>query len=167
MIPTLLLPPPPSKKPEQKRAISHITHQWLHAYDMGKHIYPSIVASSALAFTYLAYAQRSRADKFPPRLYLAAAAMSLAIVPYTLGVMMPTNKRLQGRAKRDIKAGYESEQAAEGKEGPPDVSEEEIIQREKEDEEIPGLMVKWAWLNAIRGAFPLMGAVIGVTAALH
>ena len=166
MIPTLLLPPPPSKKPE-KRAISHITHQWLHSFELGKRIFPSIVASSALAFTYLAYAQRSRADKFSPRLYLAAAAVSLVIVPYTFGVMMPTNRRLQSRAKRDIKAGYESAQAAEGKEGPPYVSEEEIVKREKEDEEIPGLMIKWAWLNAIRGVFPLVGAAIGVTAALH
>ena len=132
------------------------------------------MASSALAFTYLAYAQRGRADKFSTRLYLAAAAVSLVIVPYTFGVMMPTNRRLQSRAKRDIKAGYESAQAAEGKEGPPYVSEEEIVKseeeivkREKEDEEIPGLMIKWAWLNAIRGVFPLVGAAIGVTAALH
>ena len=125
------------------------------------------MASSALAFSYLAYAQRSRADKFSPRLYLAAAAVSLVIVPYTFGLMMPANNRLQSRAKRDIKAGYENAQAAEGKEGPPDVTEEEIVKRKKEDEEIPGLMMKWAWLNAIRGVFPLMGAAIGITAALR
>ena len=164
MVPTLLLPPP-SKKPEN-RAISHVTHQWLHAYDMGKRIFPSIVASSALAFTYLAYAQRTRPDKFP-RLYLAAAAMSLAIVPYTLGVMMPTNNRLRSRARRGVRAGYESAQAAEGKEGPLSVSEEEKVKMEREDEEIPGLMVKWAWMNAVRGVFPLMGAAFGVTAALR
>jgi hypothetical protein len=133
---------------------------------MGKRIFPSIIASSALAFTYVAYVLRSRPDKFS-RLYLAAAAVSMAIVPYTLGVMMPTNRRLESHAKRGIMAAtYESAAAAEGKEGILHITEEEKAKMEKEDDEIPGLMMKWAWMNVVRGFFPLLGAAIGATAAL-
>ncbi|KAF8633065.1 hypothetical protein AX15_001540 [Amanita polypyramis BW_CC] len=163
-VPTLLLPERPPERPTTSSSselptpatpISHVVRQWSYVYDTGKTIYPSIAASSALAFSYLAYILRGRPDKFS-KLYLTAAAVTLSIVPYTLGVMLPTNKRLEARAKH---VGREGMKSAE-------ISEEEKAKREKEDREVPGLMMKWAWLNAIRGIFPLMGAVIGATAAL-
>lgn len=85
----------------------------------------------------------------------------MAVVPYTLSVMMPTNKRLEDHAKRGIIAAT----AAEGKEGI-NITEGEKAKMEKEDDEIPGLMMKWAWMNVIRGFFPLTAAAIGAAAAL-
>lgn len=78
----------------------------------------------------------------------------MSIAPYTLAVMLPTNKRLMERAARKDVTPKQGEQ------------EENAQQREYEDRQIPDLMVMWAWLNAIRGLFPLVGAVIGASAAL-
>ncbi|KAM6492428.1 protein of unknown function (DUF1772) domain containing protein [Amanita muscaria] len=156
-VPALLLPARPTPGSQASSSppshlISQVTQQWCWAYNMGKVVFPSLAASSALAYTYLAYALKHSKIS---QTYLAAAVVTMSIAPYTLAVMLPTNKRLMERAARkDVTPKQQGEQ------------EENAQQREHEDREIPDLMVKWAWMNAIRGLFPLVGAVIGASAAL-
>ncbi|KAK2460998.1 hypothetical protein APHAL10511_006939 [Amanita phalloides] len=162
-VPALLLPSaslPPSSSPSRAPAtpLSHLAHQWLLIHHRGKHIYPSLAATSALAFSYLAtYSLHSRPDKLA-RMYVTAAAFTIAIVPFTLGVIMPTNRRIEACAMRHLRLDQESEKEEEEE-------DKDKAEREKEDQDMPQLMVKWAWLNTIRGVFPLMGAAIGATAA--
>jgi len=73
--------------------------------------------------------------------------------------MLSTNARLEARATRDDKV------EREGKEGMA-MSAEEEARRAREDREVPGLIRKWAFLNTIRGLFPLLGAAIGMAATL-
>jgi len=155
-VPALLLPARPTPGSQASSSppshlISQVTQQWRWAYNVGKVIFPSLAASSALAYTYLAYALKHSKIS---QTYLAAAAVTMSIAPYTLAVMLPTNKRLMERAARKDVTPKQGEQ------------EENAQQREYEDRQIPDLMVMWAWLNAIRGLFPLVGAVIGASAAL-
>ncbi|KAJ9214617.1 hypothetical protein DTO166G4_3673 [Paecilomyces variotii] len=139
---------------------SHITHQWLNVYDKGKIMFPSLALTSAVAYSYLAYTLRHTASAGRVgRLYLIAAATTITIVPFTLGVMLPVNKRLEAHATRDDAA------EKEGKEGMA-MSVEEEAKRAREDREVPGLLEKWSYLNAGRSVFPLAGAVIGITAVL-
>ncbi|KAJ9224949.1 hypothetical protein DTO021C3_5876 [Paecilomyces variotii] len=139
---------------------SHITHQWLNVYDKGKIMFPSLALTSAVAYSYLAYTLRHTASAGRVgRLYLIAAATTITIVPFTLGVMLPVNKRLEAHATRDDAA------EKEGKEGMA-MSAEEEAKRAREDREVPGLLEKWSYLNAGRSVFPLAGAVIGITAVL-
>ncbi|GAD93348.1 hypothetical protein PVAR5_1958 [Paecilomyces variotii No. 5] len=150
----------PSKTDTPGSTLSHVTHQWLNVYDKGKLMFPSVALTSALAYSYLAYTLRhtARGGKVA-RLYLIAAATTMTIVPYTLAVMLPVNKRLQAHATRD--------DAAE-KEGKEDMatSAEEEAKRTREDREVPGLLETWTYMNAGRSLFPLAGAVVGITAAL-
>jgi Domain of unknown function (DUF1772) len=79
--------------------------------------------------------------------------LTLGVVPWTLAVMAPTNRRLQAHATRDdgvAKTG---------------VSVEEEAHRQRADGEVPGLLRRWTGLNAIRGLFPLLGAALGAAAA--
>jgi hypothetical protein len=122
-------------------------------------IAPSIAAVCASTYTYLGYAARSsslassltlssRPRTTTSNLYFLAAALTIGIAPFTVGVMMPVNNRLKAIAT----------------EAPVEVRDEKA-QRE-EDEEVKGLLEKWNGLNAFRGVLPLVGAVVGVVAAL-
>ncbi|KAL2001670.1 hypothetical protein VTN02DRAFT_1423 [Thermoascus thermophilus] len=171
-VPAILLPARNSKLSTSTggtpaSTISHLTHQWLHVYDRGRFTFPALAAGSALAYTFLACTLHNSpggrsptgAGKFA-QMYLAAAAATLAIVPYTLLFMRPTNMRLEARARRDDAV------EREGKEGMA-MSAEEEARRAREDRETPGVIRKWACLNTIRGIFPLVGAAVGMAAMLY
>ncbi|KAL1858710.1 hypothetical protein Plec18167_003413 [Paecilomyces lecythidis] len=150
----------PAKTDTPGSALSHITHQWLDVYNKGKIMFPSLALTSALAYSYLAYTLRHTASAGKvARLYLIAAATTMTIVPFTIGVMLPVNKRLEAHATRDDAT------EKEGKEGMATSAEEEA-KRTREDREVPALLETWTYMNAGRSLFPLAGAVVGITAAL-
>lgn len=138
--------------------ITHLTHQWLTLYNRGKKTFPPLAGASASAFMYLAWALR---ETHPSRAcgYAAAATATLCIVPFTILGMHRVNSRLTGHATRDDKA------VAEGREAMK-LSEAELARREREDAEALGLLRRWACLNLVRGTLPLVGAVLGVYAAV-
>jgi hypothetical protein len=72
-------------------------------------------------------------------LYLTAAGLVVMIAPITGVLVFPVNKKIESYVERDDKLAVEGQQ----------------------DEEFPGLLKKWAQINAIRGLFPAMGAVLG------
>lgn len=116
----------------------------------------AVVLSST--FAYLGYAARgtgtvgssalirSQNASTTSNLYYLAAALTVGIAPFTLGVMWPTNTKLKEFAQKEYVAGAEGD--------------------EKEAVEVQGLLKKWSCLNAVRGALPLVGAAVGAAAAL-
>ncbi|OJJ39475.1 hypothetical protein ASPWEDRAFT_25307 [Aspergillus wentii DTO 134E9] len=136
--------------------ISHITHQWLYIFSRGKQIFPDLAAISSTAHVYLAWADSRESNSV---CYALAAAVTMAIVPFTLTVMYPTCRGLENHATRDDAA------EVEGKEGMV-TSDQEVAKRAREDQEALVLLRRWSGLNAVRALFPLTGAVIGFCAAV-
>lgn len=138
--------------------ISHLTHQWHTLYDRGRKIFPALGAASSATFWYVAWALR---ETQPRRAcyYAAAATATMGIMPFTVLCMHAVNKTLTEHATRDDAA------AAEGKEAMK-LSEAELARREREDVEALRLLRRWSCMNLIRGAMPLVGAVLGVYATV-
>ncbi|KAL5333729.1 hypothetical protein BJX70DRAFT_380150 [Aspergillus crustosus] len=123
-----------------------IVKQWRDMYEVGKFQNPPIAVITAAAFSYLAWSVDKRVGvaALAPRnavaLYSVAAALTVGIVPWTLAAMKGTNGRLLEKAGSVW------------------------IVDEERSEEVKGLLGRWTVLNAIRGLFPLVGAVVGVYA---
>jgi hypothetical protein len=77
----------------------------------------------------------------------------MGIVPFTVLVMSNTNNTLKAHATRD-------DAANEG------LRPHEMENRERDDEEVVGVLGYWAKLNLARSLFPLIGAGIGFYAAV-
>ncbi|KAJ5894109.1 hypothetical protein N7495_005800 [Penicillium taxi] len=135
--------------------IPHLAHQWLDSYDRGNKIFPGICTISSFANGYLAWALK---DVPAPgiicgswtSLYIAAVALNMGIVVFTLLVMKGTNDRLRDIAERN--------DAAKDKEVA--LSDREKAQRAEEEKQVPVLLQKWTGLNICRAAFPFAGAVV-------
>ncbi|KAE8149001.1 hypothetical protein BDV25DRAFT_141215 [Aspergillus avenaceus] len=114
-------------------------------YNKGKATAPPVAAATSGAFLYCAWAVRTGTALAPltpsngSSLYCAAAALTLGIVPYTLGLMISTNNKLMDKA--------ESKSAA------------------AKSDEIESLLSRWLKLNAVRGVLPLFGGIIALVAA--
>ena len=171
-IPDLALParrPPGATSPAHEvpgTSIPHLTHQFVDVYERGKGIYPPLAVAASLANGYLAWALRDAPSPMTSptgqswtTFYVTTIVVTLSMVPWTLTAMKRTNDRLRARAARDDAA------LAEGTEGMV-LSEAERARREKEDDDVPGLLWNWARLNICRSLFPLTGAVIGFCGAV-
>ncbi|KAL2870150.1 uncharacterized protein BJX67DRAFT_378682 [Aspergillus lucknowensis] len=120
-----------------------IVKQWREMYSAGKAQNPPIAAVTAAAFAYLAWSVHSQsatalthlAPSNATTLYSAAAALALAIVPWTLGAMRTTNKLLLDRAAATW------------------------VPTERSSEQVEELLGKWIVLNGVRGVFPFVAGV--------
>jgi hypothetical protein len=161
-MPTINLPARNSSGPARQNPgtpIAHLSHQWLDAYNRGFSIYPPTAIVASLAHSYLAWVLRDAPAPTAVNcswsgIYVTAAVTTVAIVPWTLIVMWPTNVKLKAHATRDDAA------LAEGTKEMV-VSDQEKAKRAREDEEVPALIKKWEELNFYRSLFTLAGAVIG------
>ena len=81
-------------------------------------------------------------------LYIAGAAGTIGIAPFTLFVMKPTNMTL-----REI----ESQEEKEGKKG---------VEKAGGEKRVKELMASFQWMNAVRGAIIAVGAGLGLAGAL-
>lgn len=77
-------------------------------------------------------------------LYSAAAILVPAIVPFTFGIMKPTNDKLHAKAEKYRLGASEA----------------------KEDQELEDLLQKWTAMNTARSLFPLVAAVVGLWAVV-
>lgn len=75
--------------------IPHLNRQWQEVYFRGHKVGPGLALGAGLAHGSAAYFARETAVKW---FFGAAAATSIAIVPYTLLVMLSTNDELHERA---------------------------------------------------------------------
>lgn len=111
-----------------------LAQQWAGIYNRGKVLGPQAAAISLLGYGYLMY-DRSRQSRGWGK-YTGAAALTVAIVPFTGLFMDNTNQTLLG-----VAAG-----------GAGSISSEAVRE----------LLVKWRDLNLVRSLFPLAGALLGL-----
>lgn len=173
--------------------------RWL--FSRGSHIFPTAAIVSAAGFSVLAY--RSLPGSLASRTvlhllrdtrvrgYLAAAALNIAIAPWTSLVMIPNNfeliemnnhlgghrsitsaeaaKREEGnlrqRSARDSVDGK-----GEGVDQWKDVSDpqEQTLSKssDAEDEQVKAMLTKFGYQNNVRAALTLAGGVVGLLTAL-
>jgi hypothetical protein len=116
--------------------------QWQVIYDLGKLVSPTVTAASTLLWGFTAWSARgSEVWKF----YAVGGLATFAILPWTVAVMMPTNLDLMRRAK------VAKEDA-------------ESLKFEKESEV---MLAKWNIMNYVRAVLPMIGAWVGLYAALR
>ena len=100
-IPALLLDHPPgatskaAPKQSGPATIPHLNRQWQEVYFRGHKVGPALAVGAGFAHGSAAYFAKETAVKW---FFGAAAASSVAIVPYTLLFMLSTNDELHERA---------------------------------------------------------------------
>ena len=139
-IPSLLLAPNPL-----------IVRQWKKSFDIGKIAHPAIALVSAIAYGYLAYQMKGTLDQHKAELYGLCVLSDLMIWPWTILVMMSTNKKLFRK--------HDEAMAVQGSE---EVTEVGLPKGESAKE----LVDWWSTLNVVRGCFPLVAAALGVWATV-
>ncbi|KAF7585480.1 hypothetical protein BBP40_010818 [Aspergillus hancockii] len=105
--------------------------QFVALYSYGHTIMPALSVTTCALYGFVANSKRAASD--PWSIYGIAAATTIAMVPFTWIVMVPTNNALF--------ALHAASDAAL--------------------EEVRGLSVRWQWLHVVRSLFPLAGAIIG------
>jgi hypothetical protein len=171
--------------------------RWL--FSRGSHIFPTAAFISSSGFAYLAYTALPTSTPLSAStllqhafsgtsgLYLAAAALTLSIGPFTQ-LMIPTNFRLialneaKGGARSAESAAHRkakgasvrsAEESTEGKDdvsqwmdqsGPQERTEQDTTA--EEDREVRRLLEKFRDLNAVRAVLIGAGGVVGLIGAL-
>jgi len=126
-----------------------LLRQWQHLYDTAKMIVPPLAVVCGSSFLFVAYDAHQRTATVVPhqwKAYVASALLTLGIVPYTLLVIMPINRRLWQKVK-DMRHLAATDTVFEATVG---------------DETAHALVDKWATVNV--GRATLLG-VAAVTAA--
>ncbi|KKY30910.1 hypothetical protein UCDDA912_g09136 [Diaporthe ampelina] len=173
--------------------------RWL--FSRGSHVFPTAAFISAAGFSVLAY--QSLPGSLTSRTvlqllrnarvrgYLAAAALNIAIAPWTSLVMLPDNFELikmnnelggyrsiaSARAAEKERGGLRQRSARDSVEGKgegidefKDISDpQEQTQRTSsgaEDEKVKAMLTKFGSQNSVRAALTLAGGVVGLLTAL-
>jgi hypothetical protein len=171
--------------------------RWL--FSRGSHIFPTAALISSSGFAYLAYSvlpssQRTlsgvlqQATGGQVGLYVAAAALTFSIAPWTAQVMVPTNFELiskneqKGGARSAASAEYRAAKGAqvrtaeESTDSKDDVSQWTDVSgpqertakdnTKEEDEEVRRLLDKFGKMNGVRAVLMGIGGVVGLIGAL-
>ena len=168
--------------------------RWL--FSRGSHIFPSAAFVSSSGFAYLAYNAlppatrtfntllRSATQGGPVSWYVAAAALSISIAPWTALVMVPAvnfkliekNEQKGGKrsaatpdsaTKRSAEGSVNSEGDASqwtDLSGPQERTKEESTK--EEDMEVQQLLEKFGMLNSARALLIGLGGIVGLIGAL-
>ncbi|KAJ5559910.1 DUF1772-domain-containing protein [Penicillium frequentans] len=143
-ISTITVPALVQSQNEDHKSPSLLAKQWKVLYETGKKKAPPIAVAVASSLTYLAWSVRQGGPLYKTTvysrsgLYLAAAVLTVGIVPYTLIFMMGTNNALMKKAESTSDA----------------------------DKEVPDLIERWNTLNLGRSIFPLAGAICAFVATI-
>lgn len=126
---------------------SHLLQQWKLLFDRGHYTFPGNAILAASAFF---YAGRQLSETFytQKRLYYIAALLDIAVIPFTLILVVPANVELLKR-EAWARKGIEEKEPRSGT-GPERLETVDLIRW-------------WGRLGAIRAGFPLVA--IGVAAA--
>ena len=121
--------------------------QWKKSFDTGKIVQPGIALLSSFAYGYLAYQFQGTLKQTAAEIYGACIAANLAIWPWTIFVMMPTNKKLFAKFDESKSMGENEAKTEVGM--PRGESTKELIEW-------------WSMMNIVRGLIPLVSSVLGV-----
>lgn len=132
---------------------STMVRQWRTVYNRGANAAPLLSVISTASFGFLSFKLVKTLNQGKAEAYALAALSTISIVPYTLLVMASTNKKLKDKAAQ---ADKEKKKA-----------ENRISKDERGNTElVKDLVVRWQLLNAGRGVFPLVGALLGLYTTL-
>ncbi|KAL2168780.1 hypothetical protein VTG60DRAFT_6819 [Thermothelomyces hinnuleus] len=139
--------------------------QWVRTYRRGASTVPFAAGLAAAAYAYLYYLGTrggvSASALLRARAYLAAGALTIGIVPYTLAVMAGTNSELK-RMERAVGEAASADAAADAAEEVPAGEEVVVV----EEESAKRLVDWWGVLNLGRGVMLLAGSICGLAATL-
>lgn len=140
--------------------------QWQTMYARGVRTAPPLAGFALLNFVYLSYRHYhatlpSLHDKWTG--YAVAGLSTIAIVPYTLVVMADVNGKLHALANRARSVSATTKRPAPG-EGEAEGADEPALAINEANAK--QLLDHWGMLNLGRSVFPLVGAVVGVWAAM-
>jgi hypothetical protein len=141
-----------------------LTRQWSLLYHYGSRTIPALAVLACLCYGYISYQLyhpsalpaslanlSSETLNYKAKLYATAAVLVISLMPFTLAMIMPTNKKLQGKTK-DYKGLKVTEEVTEV-----GVAKEESVKQ---------LVDKWGLLNAFRGLFPLGATILAMLATV-
>jgi hypothetical protein len=129
--------------------VNHLIVQWVRLYHYGHLLLPSLSVATCSTYLYTAISKRTS-----PKLsystsrvaYFVAGSATVAIIPFTLAVMVPTNNKLFS-LNEDV-------EVADG-------------QAVAMLESVQILVRTWARMHFARSLFPLFGAIIGAYGLLN
>ncbi|ORY69643.1 uncharacterized protein BCR38DRAFT_333493 [Pseudomassariella vexata] len=122
---------------------AQLLRHWARLYHYGHLALPALSVATCGLYGYTALSKRA-SGRANWRRYAVAGAMTIAMVPFTWYVMVPTNNtlfRLEASARKS-------------ESGSGSLAELSVIQE---------LVVRWAWLHIGRSVFPLIGAIMGLS----
>jgi len=154
-VPVLVLPSSMSsadKAQKPEASPSHLARQWQMTYDIGSKAGPFLGVSSCASYLYAARELPSAAV-IPKRLFVAAAVLSMAIVPFTFTVMKRTNGELHRRALAATQGKEEEAKADAEKEGVESYQTNELLRW-------------WSTLNILRASIHVGAIGCGIAAML-
>lgn len=122
---------------------AQIYDQFVRTFNYGHRVMPAMAVATCTLYGIAAYGRMATKRQWRP--LLLAAAVTITMVPFTWGFMMPTNNTL-------FRLHEESEALSTSLGG---LAEAQALLR------------KWSWLHLVRSCFPLAGAVIGLFATLE
>ena len=118
--------------------------QWQVIYDLGKLVSPPLSVATGIAWGSAAWIAKGSASGGEEwKLYAVTAAATFGVLAWTLGAMMGTNLELLRMAKA----------ARE------DSGSKMLVGAEK-------AVATWNWMNYVRAVIPMVGAWVGIYAAL-
>lgn len=116
---------------------SLLLRQWARLYHYGHIMMPALAVLTTSLYAYIAYGKRA-SSRLDWTSYAAAGVGTIAIVPFTLIVMAPTNDTLF-----------------------------ELLETTGVSlDTVQGLIVRWVWLHAFRSVFPMVGSILGFRSVL-
>ena len=137
----------PSNSPDREMAESHTLSIFRQTYENGKNRMPPVALGSTVLGLVHAYQLYGTTDSFNQKSQLAVVAgvLNIAILPWTLLAMAPTNNSIFAREEAWKEGDDERKVEVAKKQG--GRSTESVLNR-------------WVLLNFCRACFPLAGAVL-------
>lgn len=120
--------------------------QWRSVYKRGANTAPPFAVTAALSAFVAAYTHYHPQALYRTWLFAASGVTTLSIIPYTLGIMLPTNRALEAK-----------EDAASAK-------SQKDSDTNGVTEETADLIQKWRRFNMFRGLLPLVGSLLAFEA---
>jgi hypothetical protein len=118
---------------------AQMLHQWVRLYHYGHLLLPSMSVATLSLYLYVALNNRASGALWAS--YATAGAVTVAIIPFTLIVMVPTNNTL-----------FELEDLVNISAAVPSL------------DYVRELVTKWGRMHLVRSLFPLLGATLGFNA---
>jgi hypothetical protein len=119
----------------------HLLRQWVCLYNYGHRLLPAISIATLLIYAYVVFKKWTHGESWIS--YAVAGVLTVGIIPFTLIVMLSTNKLLF-RLENEIKTN----------------SKVTTLDNARK------LVTKWGRMHFMRSFFPLAGALLGFNALL-